>query len=200
MVCQESMTVKRAVLSTAVAIALGLEIIAPGGEERPHLEKEIILSETEPLGTSADSLRPVVTPPENPWLTDFTLRVVSPEELEGWWVNTATTRSHGLVTVWRTQTCGEVRFKETAKLRNPNLPEGKQESETAIYLNEDYVISCQTRKLCEQIQAWLLQRGVVTQLLLKVASDKGSPPDYRTPLSSYAPVYSDADGVTELPT
>jgi hypothetical protein len=54
--------------------------------------------------------------------------------------------------------------------------------------------------LCEQIQAWLLQRRVTTELLLKVASDKGPPPDYRTLLSSYAPVYSDADGITELPT
>jgi hypothetical protein len=194
------MTVKGAVLSTALAIALGLEVIAPGGEERPHVEKEVILMETETMGTSADELRPVVTPPENPWLSDFTLRVTSPEELEGWWVNTATTRSHGLVTVWRTQSCGEVRFKETVKLRNPNLPQEKQEFERAIYLNEDYAISWSTRKICEQIQAWLLQRGVVTQLLIRVANDKDEPPDFRTRLSNYAPVYSDADGALELPT
>ena len=131
---------------------------------------------------------------------DFTLRVVSPEELEGWWVNTATTTSYGLVTVGKTQICGEARFKETVKLRNPNLPEGKQESEATIYLNEYYAISWRTRKLCEQIQPWLLQRGVVTQLLLRVANDTGPPPDHRTLLSSYAPVYSDADGVTEMPT
>jgi hypothetical protein len=194
------MTVKRAVLSTALAIALGLEIIAPGGEERPHVEKEVILMETETMGTSADELRPVVTPPENPWLSDFTLRVVSPEELEGWWVNTMTTRSHGMVTVWWTQNCGEVRFKESVKLRNPNLPEGKQEFERYVYLNESYAVTWSTRKICEQIQAWLLQRGIVTQLLLAVANDKGPPPDYRTLVSSYAPVYNDADGVTELPT
>jgi hypothetical protein len=194
------MTVKRAVLSTALAVTLGLEIIAPGGEERPHVEKEVILAETKTVGTKADALRPVVTPPENPFLAAFTLRVVSPKELEGWWVNNTTTRSHGLVTVWRTQTCGEVRFKESAKVRNPNLPEGKQESERAIYLNEDYAMLRSTRKVCEQIQAWLLQRGVVTQLLQQTGDDKGQPPDYRTPLSGFAPVYSDADGVTELPT
>jgi len=193
------MTVKKAVISVALAVALGLEIIAPGSDERPHVEKEV-LSEPEAIGARADALRPVVTPPENPWLTDFTLRVTSPEELEGWWVNTATTRSHGLVTVWGTQTCGEVRFKETIKLRNTNLPEGKQEFEKAVYLNEDYAITWSTRKVCEQLQAWLLQRGVTTELLLQVGHDKGPAPDYRTLLSSYAPVYSDADGVTELPT
>jgi hypothetical protein len=189
------MTVKRAVLSTALAVALGLEIIAPGsGEERPHVEKDII-AEPEIVGAKADALRPVVTPPENPWLMDFTLRVVSPEELESWWVNTATTTSP-----WGRHKLAEARFKETVKLRNPNLPEGKQESEATIYLNEYYAISWRTRKLCEQIQPWLLQRGVVTQLLLRVANDTGPPPDHRTLLSSYAPVYSDADGVTEMPT
>jgi hypothetical protein len=191
------LTVKRAVLSATLAVSLGLEIIAPGGGERPHVEKEVIVAETKTVGTKADVLRPVVTPRENPWLMDFTLRVVSPEELEGWWVNTATTTSHGLVTVAKTQTCGEARFNETVKLRNPNLPQEKREFERPIYLNEDYAITWSTRKICEQVQAWLLQRSVVTQLLLKVASDKGPPPDYRTLLSSYAPVYSDADGALE---
>jgi hypothetical protein len=129
----------------------------------------------------------------------FTLCVTSPVALEGWWVNTATTSSHGLVTVVRTQTCGEARFTETVKLRNPNMPEGKQEFEKTIYLSEDYAITWSTRKICEQIQAWLLQRGVVTQLLLQVGHEKSEPPDFRTLLSNYAPVYSDADGVTELP-
>ncbi len=55
-------------------------------------------------------------------------------------------------------------------------------------------------KVCEQIQAWLVLRGVATQLLIQVANDKGEPPEFRTRLSNYAPVYSDADGVTELPT
>src|ERR1700733_2919924 len=193
------MTLKRAVLSAALAVALGLEIISPGGGERSHVEKEVLV-ESKPIGAKQDALRPVVTPPENPWLMDFTLRVTSPEELEGWWVNTATTTSHGFVTVVKTQTCGEARFKETVKLRNPNMPEGKQEFEKTIYLNEYYAITWTTRKICEQIQAWLLQRGVTAELLLQVAHDKGEPPDYRTLLSNYAPVYSDADGVTELPT
>src|SRR3974390_1211224 len=143
------------VLDVALAIALGLEIIAPGGEEQhPHTEKEIILV-PEPTGAEADALRPFVTPPENPWLSDFALPVISPEELEGWWVNTATTRSGGLVTVMRTQTCGEARFKELAVLRNPNTD---QDIKTAVYLNEDYVISLRNRKMCEQLQRWLLQR------------------------------------------
>jgi hypothetical protein len=195
------MTAKRTILSAALAVALGLEIITPGGGERPHVEKEV-LAESKPLGAKADALRPVVTPPENPWLVGFTLRVTSPEELKGWWVNTATTSSAGLVTVRRTQACGEARFKETIVLQNPNLPVGSagHEFERTIYLNEDYAITWSTRKICEQIQAWLLQRGVTTELLLEVGHDKGQPPDYRTPLSNYAPVYSDADGVTELPT
>jgi hypothetical protein len=194
------MTVKGAVLSTALAVALGLEIISPGRGEHPHVEQEVLVAETKAVGAKADALRPVVTPPENPWLMDYTLRVISPNELEGWWVNTATTSSGGLVTNRRTQTCGEARFRETVKVRNPNLPEGKQEFEKTIYLNEDYAITWSTRKICEQIQAWLLQRGVVTQLLIRVANDKGEPPDFRTRLSNYAPVYSDADGALELPT
>lgn len=194
------MTVKGAVLSTALAVALGLEIITPGRGENPHVEQEVLLAETKAVGAKADTLRPVVTPPENPWLMGYTLRVISPKELEGWWVNTATTNSGGLVTNLRTQTCGEARFKDTVKLQNPNMPEGKREFEKTIYLNEDYAITWTTRKICEQIQAWLLQRGVVTQLLLQVGHEKGEPPDFRTLLSNYAPVYSDADGVTELPT
>jgi hypothetical protein len=194
------MTIKKAVLTTALAVALGLEIITPGRGEHPHVEQEVLVAETKAVGAKADALRPVVTPPENPWLIGYTLRVISPEELKGWWVNTATTSSGGLVTVKRTQTCGEVRFKEIAKLQNPNMPEGQREFEKPIYLNEDYAITSHTRKIAEQIQAWLLQRGVITQLLLQVATDKGPPPDYRTLLSNYAPVYSDADGVTELPT
>jgi hypothetical protein len=195
------MTVKRAVLSAALAIALGLEIITPSGGEHPHVEKDII-AEPEKVGAKADSLRPVVTPPENPWLIDFTLRVTSPEELEGWWVNSSTTTSGGLVTIRRTQTCGEARFKDTVLLRNLHVLDGSKgrEFEARVYLNEDYSITLSTRKVCEQIQAWLAQRGVTTQLLLQVAHDKGQPPDYRTPLSNFAPVYSDADGVTELPT
>lgn len=185
------MTVKRAVLSAALAVALGLEIISPARE--PHVEKEIVAPQ-KPVGAEADALRPAVTPPENPWLIGYTLRVTSPEELKGWWMNTATTSSHGLVTIMRTQTCGEVRFKETALLRNPNLPEGRQEFETQVYLNEDYSISLHTRKVAEQIQAWLLRRGVVTELLLQEVHGKGQPPHYRTPLSNFAPVYDDCDG------
>jgi hypothetical protein len=194
------MTVKRAVLSAALAVALGLEMITPGGGEHPHVE-EAIIAEPETVGAKADSLRPVVTPPENPWLIGFTLRVTSPEELEGWWVNTKSTTAGGLVTVRRTQTCGEARFKETVLLRNAHLPEGSEgrEFEARVYLNEDYSITLSTRKMCEQLQAWLLQRGITTQLLQQVAHDKGQPPDYRTLLSNFAPVYSDADGVTELP-
>ena len=195
------MTVKRAVLSAALAVALGLEIISPAREGHPHVEKDVI-AEPETVGARADALRPVVTPPENPWLIGFTLRVTSPEELEGWWVNLMTSSSGGLVTVMRTQTCGEARFKEAVVLRNPNLPQGSEgyEFERRVYLNEDYSLTSSTRKICEQIQAWLVQRGVTTQLLLQVAHDRGQPPDYRTPLSNFAPVYSDADGVTEMPT
>lgn len=100
----------------------------------------------------------------------------------------------------RTQTCGEVVFNETAHLRNPNLPEGQREFSTRVYLNEDYSVSTYTRKVAEQLQAWLLQRGVATQLLLQEVHGKGQAPDYRTPLSNFAPVYDDCDGVTELPT
>lgn len=187
------MTVKRPVLSVALAVALGLEIISPAREEHPHVEKEVVAVQ-KPVGAEADALRPAVTPPENPLLIGYTLRVTSPEELKGWWMNTATTSSRGLVTIMRTQTCGEVRFKETAVLRNLNLPEGSQEFRTQIYLNEDYSISLHTRKVAEQIQAWLLQRGVATELLLKELHGKGQPPDYRTPLSNFAPVYDDCDG------
>jgi hypothetical protein len=117
-------------------------------------------------------------------------------------MNTSTTSSGGLVTIRRTQTCGEVRFKEAVVVRNANLPQGSKGYEFVerVYLNEDYSISLHTRKVCEQLQAWLLQRGVTTQLLQQVAHDKEQPPDYRTLLSNFAPVYSDADGVTEMPT
>ena len=182
---------RKKVLAVPLAIALGLEIIAPGGEEQhPHTEKEIILA-PEPTGAEADVLRPFATPPENPWLSDFALRVINPEELEGWWVNTATTRSGGLVSVIRTQTCGEYRFKELAVLRNPNT---NQEIKTAVYLNEDYVISWRNRKMCEQLQQWLLQRSVTTQVLLRMGHEDSGPPDYRSLASSYAPIYDDADG------
>jgi len=193
------MTLKRAILSATLAVALGLEIISPSGEGHPHVEKEVI-AEPKSVGAKADSLRPVVTPPENPWLIGYTLRVTDPEELRGWWVNMQSTRSSGFVTVMGTQTCGEVRFKETAILKNPNLPPARQEFETPVYLNEGYSISLMQRKPCEQLQAWLSQRGVATQLLLQQAHDKGQPPDYETPLLNFAPVYDDCDGVTELST
>jgi hypothetical protein len=161
-------------------------------EQHPHTEKEIILA-PEPTGAEADALRPFATPPENPWLSDFALRVLKPEELEGWWVNTATTRSGGLVTVMRTQTCGEARFKEIPVLHNPNT---NQDVRSAVYLNEDYCISWRTRKLCEQLQQWLLQRGVTTQVLMRMDTEDSGAPDYRSLASSYAPIYDDADGVT----
>ena len=183
------MTLKRTVISATLAVALGLEIINPGGGEHPHVEKEVI-AEPKAVGTKADALRPVVTPPENPRLIGYTLRVTSPTELEGWWVNTITVNSP----------CGEVRFKETAALRNPNLTQESQEFETRVYLNENHSLSLLTRKVCEQLQAWLLHRGVITQLLLQKAHDKEQLPDYRTPLSNFAPVHDDCDGVTELPT
>jgi len=160
------------------------------------------VSEPEAVRAQTDALRPVVTPPENPFLIGFTLRVTSPEEIKGWWVNTRSTTSAGLVTVGRTQTCGEARFNEPIVLRNPNLPQGSEgyEVQARVYLNEDYSITLQNRKMTEQIQLWLAQRGVTTQLLYQVAHDKGKPPDLRTPLSNFAPIYSDADGVTEMPT
>lgn len=179
------------ILALPLAVALGLEIIAPGGEQQPHTEKEVIEA-PEATGAEADALRPFATPPENPWLSGFTLRVTSPDELKDWWVNTTSTRSGGLVTVLRTQTCGEVRFKEIAVLHNPNT---NQAVKTAVYLNEDYVISLRTRKLCEQLQKWLLQRGVATQLLLRMDSANSGAPDFRSLASSYAPVYDDGDGV-----
>lgn len=179
-------------LALPLAIALGLEIIAPGGEgAHPHTEKEIILA-PEPVGSEADALRPFVTPPENPWLMDFALRVLKPEELEGWWVNTNSTRSGGLVTVMRTQTCGELRFKEQAVIKNLNT---NQEITTSVYLNEDYCISFRNRKMCEQLQQWMLQRGIAAQVVLRVGDTKGEPSDYRTLASSFAPIYDDADGV-----
>ena len=182
-------------LALPLAIALGLEIIAPGGEEQhPHTEKEIILA-PEPEGSDADALAPFATPPENPWLSDFALRVTNPDELNGWWVNSVTTRSGGLVTVLGTQTCGEARFKELALIKNSNMPEGQQEVRTAIYLNEDYCISWRNRKMCEQLQAWLLPRGVTTQVLLRVGHEKERPPNYQTPACNYAPIYDDGDGV-----
>jgi len=178
------------ILAVPLAIALGLEIITPGGEQHPHTEKEMIEA-PEATGAEADALRPFVTPPENPWLSDFTLRVTSPEELKDWWVNTTRTRSGGLVTNLRTQTCGEARFKEIAVLHNPNT---NQEVKTAVYLNEDYVISWRTRKLCEQLQQWLLQRGVTTQLLLRMDNADSGAPGHRSLASSYAPVYDDGEG------
>lgn len=46
------MTLKRAVISAALAVALGLEIIAPGGDEHPHVEKEVV-AEPEAIGVMA---------------------------------------------------------------------------------------------------------------------------------------------------
>jgi hypothetical protein len=187
------------ILAIPLAIALGLEIIAPGGEQHPHTEKEIILA-PEPTGAEADALAPFATPPENPWLSDYALRVTSPEELKNWWVNSLTTRSGGLVTVMRTQTCGEARFKDTAVVRNLNMPEGQQEVKMAVYLNEDYCNSWRTRKMCAQLQQWLLEHGVTTQVLLHVGYEKDRPPDYRTLASNYAPIYDDGDGPEPLGT
>src|SRR5277367_6493868 len=193
---RRSLMKRNNLLAIPLAIALGLEIIAPGGEEQhPHTEKEIILA-PEPEGSDADALAPFATPPENPWLMDFALRATHPEGLNGWWVNSITTRSGGLVTVIRTQTCGEARFKEIAVLRNLNMPEGQQEVKTVVYLNEDYCISRRNRKMCEQLQEWLLQRGVTTQVLWHIGHEKERPPDYRTLASNYAPIYDDGDGVT----
>ena len=180
----------RKILALPLAIALGLEIIAPGEQQHPHTEKEVIEA-PEATGAEADALRPFATPPENAWLSDFTLRATSPEELKGWWVNTATTRSGGMVTNLRTQTSGEVRFEEIAVLYNPTTD---QEVKTSVYLNEDYVISWRTRKLCEQLQQWLLQRGIATQLLLRMDNADSGAPDYRSLALSYAPVYDDGDG------
>jgi hypothetical protein len=180
------------ILALAAAVAIGLEVIAPSGEQHPHTEKEVIQA-PEATGTEADALRPFATPPENPWLSEFTLRVTKPAELNGWWVNTMTTRSGGLVTVMRTQTCGEVRFKDIAVLRNLNTNE---EVKRTIYLNEDYCISWRNRKMCEQLQEWLLHRGVTAQVLLKMDNADSGAPDHRTLASSYAPIYDDGDGPT----
>jgi hypothetical protein len=74
------------------------------------------------------------------------------------------------------------------------MPEGKQEVKTAVYLNEDYCISFRNRKMCAQLQQWLLERGVTTQVLLHVSHEKELPPDFRTLASNYAPIYDDGDG------
>jgi hypothetical protein len=185
--------IRNKLLAIPLAITLGLEIIAPNGEPHPHTEKEIKLA-PEPIGAEADNLAPFATPPENPWLSDFALRVIKPEELNGWWINSMTSRSGGLVTVWRTQTCGEFRFKETAAIKNLNLPEGQQEISMAVYLNEDYCNSWRNRKMCEQLQQWILERGVTAQVVWRVGNEKEQPPDYRTLASNYAPVYDDGDG------
>lgn len=178
------------VLAIPLAIALGLEIIQPGGEgAHPHTEKEIVLA-PEAEGADADALRPFATPPENPYLSDFALRVLKPDELAGWWVNSLTTRSGGMVTVMRTQTCGEYRFKELATLHNSNT---KQDFTNAVYLNEDYCISSRTRKMCEQLAAWLLKRGVTAQVVIRMDNEDSGAPDYRTLASSYAPIYDDGD-------
>ena len=181
---------KNRILALPLAIALGLEIILPGEEQHPHTEEEIILAPG-PIGAEADALRPFATPPINPWLSDYALRVLKPKELEGWWVNTSKTHTGGYVSNLRTQTCGEARFKEIAVLYNPNT---NQEVETAVYLNSDYCITSRTRKLCEQLQQWMLARGVTAQVVLRVDNKDSGPPDYRTLASSYAPIYDDGDG------
>ena len=43
------------ILAIPLAIALGLEIIAPGGEQHPHTEKEVIEA---PEATGAEAERP----------------------------------------------------------------------------------------------------------------------------------------------
>jgi hypothetical protein len=195
-----AMTLKRVALSVALALTLGLEIICPGGGEDPHVERDVVL-EPEAVREQTDELRPVFTPPENPWLIGYTLRVTSPEELKGWWVNTQSTTSAGLVTVGRTQTTGEARFNESIVIRNQHVPKDTEGYEVTkrVYINQDYSISLLNRKAAEQIQVWLAQRRVTTQLLYEEKHDRGKPPDYRTRLSNFAPVRSDADGVTEMP-
>jgi hypothetical protein len=195
------MSLQRKLLTAAVAVALGLEIICPGGGDDPHIERDVILK-PDAVREQTDELRPVVTPPENPFLLGYTLRVTSPDELNGWWVNLQTTTSHGLVTVGRTQICGEARFNESAVLRNMNTPEGIEGHghKTRVYVNEDYSIGLLNRKMAEQLQLWLAQRGVTTQLLYAEKHFKGKLPDMKTPLSNFAPAKSDADGVTEIPT
>jgi hypothetical protein len=74
------------------------------------------------------------------------------------------------------------------------MPEGQQEVNARVYLNEDYCISWRTRKMCEQLQAWLLDRGVTTQVLHHVEEVDSGAPDYRTLASGYAPIYDDGDG------
>jgi len=195
------MTLKRIALSVALALTLGLEIICPGGGDDPHIERDVIL-EPDAVREQTDELRPAFTAPENPWLIGYTLRVLSPNEIKGWWVNTTSTTSAGLVRVGRTQTCGEARFNESIVIRNAHVPKGTEGHEftARVYINEDYSIMLLNRKAAEQIQVWLAQRGVTTQLLYEEKHAKGKPPDYRTPVSNFAPVRSDADGVTEMPT
>lgn len=193
------MTSKRTALSIALALTLGLEIIAPGGGEDPHIERDVLL-EPEAVRSQTDELRPVFTPQENPWLIGYTLRVTSPDEVKGWWVNTQSTTSAGLVTIARTQTNGEARFNEAIVIRNAHVPKESPEHEVTkrVYINEDYSITLLNRKAAEQVQVWLARRGVTTQLLYEEKHDRGKAPDYRTPLSNFAPVRSDADGVTEM--
>ena len=196
----QAMTLKRIAISVALALAMGFEIICPGGGEDPHIERDVVL-EPEAVREQTDELRPVYTGPENPWLIGYTLRVTSPEELKGWWMNTQTTTSAGLVTVGRTQTNGEVRFNDPIVIRNAHVPEGTEGHELTkrVYLNEDYSITLLNRKAAEQIQIFLAQRGVTTQLLYKEGRKKEKPPDFLTIVSNFAPVKSDADGVTEPP-
>jgi hypothetical protein len=196
-----AMTLKKIAISVALALALGFEIICPGGGEDPHIERDVIL-EPEALREQTDELRPVYTGPENPWLIGYTLRVISPAELKGWWMNTQSTTSAGLVTVGRTQTNGEVRFNDPIVIRNAHVPKEIEGYEVTkrVYLNEDYSITLLNRKAAEQIQMFLAKRDVTTQLLYKEGREKEKPPDFLTILSNFAPVNSDADGVTDMPT
>jgi hypothetical protein len=194
------MTLKRIAISVALALALGFEIICPGGGEDPHIERDVVL-EPEAVREQTDELRPVFTAPENPWLLGYTLRVTSPDELKGWWMNIQSTTSAGLVTVGRTQTNGEVRFNDPIVILNAHVPKESLEHEVTkrVYLNEDYSITLLNRKAAEQIQMWLAQRGVTTQLLYKEGRMKEKPPDMLTIVSNFAPVRSDADGIIEMP-
>ena len=157
------MTLKRAALSVTLAIALGFEIICPGGGDDPHVEKDVIV-EPETVGSKADALRPVVTPPENPSLMNFTLRVTSPKELEGWSgeYNEFNRLRHDHRTGNANLPARLGSTKPGVYLRNMNLAPGTEgyEHTARIYLNEDYCLSWRNRKMCEQIQVWLAQRGV----------------------------------------
>jgi hypothetical protein len=192
------MKFKKVALSVALAVALGFEIICPGGGEDPHTESDIVF-EPEAVRQHMNELRAIYTGPENPWLIGYTLRVTSPPELKGWWMNTQSTTSAGLVTVGRTQTNGEVRFNDEIVIRNAHIPEGTEGHEFTkqVYLNEDYSITLLNRKAAEQIQMFLAKRGVTTQLLYKEGREKEKPPDMCTIVSNFAPVRSDADGVTQ---